>query len=125
MKVVEGAVAVFYSDPGFTGQKVPVNQSLSAGGMQFSCVQVHEVGTKELDDEELDLVVGGVAEACGGDVSGVSSCTAYTCGGAGNHTGQYYGQGSLCLRPVQGWLEAEDLCGGRSRKRNLSPEIRR
>ncbi len=82
MKLTEGAVIIFFSELGFSGQKAMVKQSLDAGGLRFACMKVHDGSTLELDDDDLDAVVGGVASACGGDLSGSSACVAYACGGA-------------------------------------------
>ena len=58
MKVAEGAVVTFFTDPGFTGQHVDVTQSVEGGGINFSCVKIWE-SSNELDDDALDAVVGG------------------------------------------------------------------
>ena len=100
MKLADGAVVTFFTDPGFTGQKVDIKQSVVSGGVNFSCIKVQDEAKNgaELDDDMLDAVVGGRGgsrggsragnsasnnlSACGGDLSLSSECAAYACGGA-------------------------------------------
>ena len=93
MKLADGAVVTLFTDPGFTGQKVDVKQSVVSGGINFSCIKVQDEANngEELDDDMLDAVVGGRGgsrssrkntPSCGADYSGVSECASYSCGGA-------------------------------------------
>ena len=118
MKLADGAVVTFFTDPGFTGQKVDVKQSVVSGGINFSCIKVQDEAKKgaELDDDMLDAVVGGrggsrrssrnSSSSCGADYSGVSDCASYSCGGA--VCGAALCGGATCAADVS----PEGLCGG-------------
>ena len=114
MKVAEGAVVTFFTDPGFIGQHVDVTQSVEGGGINFSCVKIRE-SSNELDDDALDAVVGGrggsrssrsSSSNCGADYSGVSDCGSYSCGGA--VCGAALCGGATCAADVS----PSGVCGG-------------
>lgn len=120
MKLTEGAVITFFSDPGFAGHEVQIHQSLAAGGIQFACIKVKDGASHELNDEDLDEVVGGArsgsrstgsryggnSSRCGADYSGVSDCGSYTCGAA--TCGAAYCAGNVCATDGAG----AGGCGG-------------
>lgn len=117
MKLADGAVVTFFTDPGFTGQKVDIKQSVVSGGINFSCIKVQDEAKKgaELDDDMLDAVVGGrggsrssrnSSSSCGADYSGVSNCASYSCGGA--VCGAALCGGATCAADVS----PEGVCGG-------------
>jgi hypothetical protein len=118
MKLADGAVVTFFTDPGFTGQKVDIKQSVVSGGINFSCIKVQDEAKNgaELDDDMLDAVVGGRGgsrggsrsspSSCGADYSGVSDCASYSCGGA--VCGAALCGGATCAADVS----PSGVCGG-------------